>query len=108
MRNYLAVCSEILSEYRLNSKFCISSNSRVISFLLLGGLPAGVEDYRAHVGARFGPLVALLGQHGADEPDDGSRPGEDADDVGTAADLLVEPPLGLLDQAWRQTSQGMW
>jgi hypothetical protein len=33
----------------------------------------------------------LLGEHGADEADDRGAVGEDADDVGAATDLLVEP-----------------
>jgi hypothetical protein len=45
----------------------------------------------------------LIGQDGADEPDDGLAGGEDPDGVGAAPDLLVEslggvvrPDLGLL------------
>ena len=38
----------------------------------------------------------LFGQHGADEADQGVAVGEDADDVGAAADLLVEPFLGVV------------
>jgi hypothetical protein len=37
------------------------------------------------------PLVVLLEQDRADQPDDRSFVGEDADDVGAALDLLVEP-----------------
>ena len=33
----------------------------------------------------------LFGDDGADEADDGGAIGEDADDVGAAADLLVQP-----------------
>jgi hypothetical protein len=33
----------------------------------------------------------LFGEDGADEADDRGSVGEDADDVGAAADLLVEP-----------------
>jgi hypothetical protein len=29
------------------------------------------QELEAHVGAAFGPLVALLGKNGADQPDDG-------------------------------------
>src|SRR5579883_3494391 len=39
------------------------------------------------------PLVMRLGEHGADQPDDGRAVGEDADDVGAPADLLVEALL---------------
>jgi hypothetical protein len=46
----------------------------------------------AHVAPRGdGPLVVLFGEQGADETDDGGAVGEDADDVGAAADLLVQP-----------------
>jgi hypothetical protein len=38
----------------------------------------------------------LLGQDGADEADEGIAAGEDADDVGTAADLAVQPFLRAL------------
>jgi hypothetical protein len=41
------------------------------------------------VAAAFDPLVVLFGQHGADEAGDGVAVGEDADDVGAAADLAV-------------------
>ena len=37
------------------------------------------------------PLVVLLEQDGADQADDGGLVGEDADDVGAALDLAVEP-----------------
>jgi hypothetical protein len=44
--------------------------------------------------AALGPFVVLLGEHRADQEDDGaSRPGEDADHVGPPADLLVQPLL---------------
>jgi hypothetical protein len=51
------------------------------------------EDVQAEVAPGFGPLVVLFGQDGADEADQGVAVGEDADDVGAAADLLVEPFL---------------
>jgi hypothetical protein len=38
----------------------------------------------------------LFGQDGADEADQGGAAGEDADDVGAAADLFVEPLLGVV------------
>jgi hypothetical protein len=38
----------------------------------------------------------LLGQDGADEADDRVPVGEDADHVGAAADLLVEPCVGVV------------
>jgi len=54
------------------------------------GQPGFGEYLDSHVSALFGPFVGLLGQHGADEADDGGPVGEDADHVGAAADLLVE------------------
>ena len=48
----------------------------------------------------------LFGEDGAGEADQGGPVGEDADDVGAAADLLVESLLGLLDQIWRQICLG--
>jgi hypothetical protein len=39
----------------------------------------------AHVAASFGPLIGLLGQHGADEADQRVAAGEDPDHVGAAA-----------------------
>ena len=51
------------------------------------------EDLEAHVAALLGPFVGLLGQDRADQPDDGGAVGEDPDDVGAAADLLVQPFL---------------
>lgn len=59
------------------------------------GLGAG-EDIDAEVAAAFGPLVVLLGQDGANEPDDGSTVGEDPDHVGASADLAVKPFLGVV------------
>jgi len=38
-----------------------------------------------------GPLVVLLEEDGADEAGDGCLVGEDADDLGAALDLAVEP-----------------
>jgi len=55
------------------------------------GPPAAVEDVEAEVAAAFGPVVVLFGQDGADEPGQGVAVGEDADDVGAAADLPVQP-----------------
>ena len=53
------------------------------------GLGPG-EDVESEVAAAFGPFVVLLGQNGADETDDAGPVGEDADDVGAAADLAVK------------------
>ena len=64
------------------------------------------EDLDAHVAANDGPLVVLFGQDGADEADDRVAVGEDADDVGAAAEFPVEPLCGLFDQSCRQCSFG--
>ena len=55
----------------------------------VGGVGAG-EDVEAEVSAAFGPFVVLLGEHGADQADEGLAVGEEAQDVGAAADLAVE------------------
>jgi len=52
------------------------------------GVGAG-QDVESEVAAAFGPFVVLLGQDGAEESDDAGSVGEDADDVGAAADLAV-------------------
>lgn len=52
--------------------------------ILFGGVgeAAGAgEDVEAEVAASFDPFVVLLGEHGADEADDGLAVGEDADNV---------------------------
>ena len=54
------------------------------------------EDVEAEVAAAFGPFVVLFGQDGADEADQGLAVGEDADDVGAAADFAVEAFLGVV------------
>lgn len=51
------------------------------------------EEFQARVEAAFGPFVGLLGEDGADEADDRCSVGEDPDDVGAAAHLLVQPFL---------------
>jgi len=69
--------------------------------LLLGcldGREAGLgEGFEAEVAAAFDPVVVLLGEDGADESDERTSVREDADDVGPAADLSVEPFLGYLE-----------
>jgi hypothetical protein len=54
------------------------------------------EDLWSEVAASFGRFVVLLGRDGTDEPDDRATAGEDADDVGAAADLSVEPLGGVV------------
>ena len=48
------------------------------------------EAVGAHVAAGDCPLVVLFGEDRSDEPDAGGAIGEDADDVGPAAELFVE------------------
>jgi hypothetical protein len=52
---------------------------------------AAVQDVESEVAPAVGPFVVLLGQDGADEPDDRAPVGEDPDDVGAPADLAVQP-----------------
>ncbi len=51
--------------------------------------PAVGEDLEADVAALLGPFVVLFGEDCDDEADEGGPVGEDADDVGAAADLAV-------------------
>jgi hypothetical protein len=44
-----------------------------------------------HVAVLELPFVVLLEEDGADEADDAVLVGEDADDIGAALDLLVQP-----------------
>jgi len=60
-----------------------------VDFFLL----AGTEDFRAHIAAGLGPFIVLLGQHGADEADDGVAAGEDPDHAGPPAHLFIEALL---------------
>ena len=57
------------------------------------------QDVEAEVAAAFGPFVVLLGQHRADEADEGVAVGEDADDVGAAAYFPVQSFLRYLEAA---------
>jgi hypothetical protein len=61
--------------------------------VLLSGLAAGGEYFRAHISAGLGPFVGMLGQHCADQSDDRVSARKDADDVGSPADLLVQSPF---------------
>jgi len=68
------------------------------------GLGSG-EDVESEVAAALSPLVVLLGEDGADEPDDRAAVGEDADDVDSAADLAVEALVGCPESSgWTFTS----
>ena len=65
------------------------------------------HGFQRHVaGALDGRFVVLFEQDRSDEPDDGVLVGEDADDVGPALDLAVEPfeAVGRMD--FRQWSAG--
>ena len=63
------------------------------------------QDVEAEVAALLGPLVVLLGQDGADQADDGVPVGEDADDVGAAADLRLSRSLRVVRTS-RHISRG--
>jgi hypothetical protein len=67
---------------------------------------ASADRGLVHVAPADLPLVVLLGEHRADQADDRLAVGEDPDDVGAPADLLVQPLLGLLDQTCRQCPWG--
>ncbi len=55
-----------------------------------------VDGFQLHVASTLnGPLVVLLEEDGADEPDDGIAAGEDADDFHPALDLAVEALNGV-------------
>ena len=49
------------------------------------------EGFQCHVAARYGPLVVLLEHQCADEADYRGVIRKDADDIGPALDLLVDP-----------------
>ena len=48
------------------------------------------ERVVAQVASAYEPLVVLLDDHARSEPDQGAVVGEDADDVGAAADLAID------------------
>lgn len=57
------------------------------------GTAGAGQHVEPEIAAAFDPLVALLCEYRADEPDEGGAIGEDPDDVGSAPDLFVEPLL---------------
>src|SRR6201996_2368889 len=61
------------------------------------GFPAGGEYFRPHVAVCLGPLV-LLGEHRADQADDGVAVREDADDVGPVAVLQERREVAAVPQ----------
>ena len=72
----------------------------VDALLVFDGFFAGLgEQFEAHVSTLLGPFVGLFGQDRTDEADDRGAVGEDPDDVGAAADLLVQPFPGYLEPA---------
>jgi len=54
------------------------------------------EGVEAEVAALLGPLIVLLGEDGSDEADDAVAVREDADDIGAAANLPVQPLGGVV------------
>jgi hypothetical protein len=54
------------------------------------------EDLEPEMAAAFYPFVVSLGQDGPDEADDRAAVGENAYYVGSAADLPVEPLVGVV------------
>jgi hypothetical protein len=90
----------------MNCLYCQSGlTGCILPQIGLDGFPACGEDFEAHVAARFGPFIVRLGQHRADQADDGVVAGKDPSHIG-AADLLGQPFLGLLARICRQTSRG--
>ena len=73
-----------------------SASSRSVSGCSVRASRGLLEDLEPEVAAALGPFVVLLGQHGSDQPDHRGSVGEDADDVGTSADLAVEPLVGVV------------
>lgn len=64
------------------------------------------EDFEAEIAASLGPFIGLLGEDATGEADDRVPGGEDADTVGSAADLSVQPLVGLFDQICCHRSLG--
>src|SRR5215813_3612347 len=74
----------------------LDCHSLLFSIVRFSGLPAGGEDFRAHVPAGLGPFIVLLCQDGANEPDNGIAAREDADHIGSAAYFLIQSLLGIV------------
>jgi hypothetical protein len=78
----------------------------------------GNFPYKRHVaGALCGPLVGLLEEECADEPDNGRFVETDADDIGAARDLAIEALQrignryedgGACLSGWDSFSPGVW
>ena len=72
------------------------SGGRLLSGLWFARAAGAGHDVQAEVGRPSAQTPVLFGQDRADESDQGVAVGEDADDVGAAADLLVQPLLGVV------------
>src|SRR5438309_4560162 len=61
----------------------------------LPGIGGGGSQFGHHLNLHIAvlqlPLIVLLEQYRADQPNDGGLIGEDTDDVGAPLDLLIEP-----------------
>jgi len=68
--------------------WCLLGSCLVLRFGGDGGEAGFGGDFQANVAAGFGPLVGLLGQHGADEADDRGSVREDPNDVAAPTDLF--------------------
>jgi len=64
---------------------------------ILPGVVEGCQGSFGEVAAGDDPLVVLVAEDGADEPEGGEVGGEDPNDVGAPLDLFVEPSIGLFD-----------
>jgi hypothetical protein len=70
--------------------YCQSSLTDVIlSQVGLDRFAACGENFQSHVAAGLGQFIVLLGQHRADQADDGVAAGEDAHHIGPSPDLFV-------------------
>lgn len=78
-------------------EFISSSNCAVVTgFRGNEAYPGAGQDVQSEVSTAFGPLVVLLGKDGSDEPDQRIAVREDTDDIGPAADFLVESFLRIV------------
>jgi hypothetical protein len=78
----------------------LGGNRRCVGLLLSGRAgecgAGSAQHIKSKVAAAFDPFVVLFGQHGADEANDSRAVREDSDDVGAAADLLIETFLRIV------------
>ena len=59
-------------------------------------LAAAFQDLKSEVASAFGPFIVLLGQYRTDQAGDGIAVGEDPHHIGAAADLFVQPLVGVI------------